>query len=317
MWIGALLYSLAMSAVRRIRGIREQADEARGDKWWAEYQASKASRPTKSRASVSSGSQAGGTEGWNPDPYGRHEARWYSAGRPTALVSDDGQDGQDPLPGGTPPNTPESVSTASPLNAAAIRPNAADVAESSASPAAGTDMGQNAVVGSDERRGTSPSTSKRIVVGVLVSVVSLGVVGLINGQWGPWKSHGPTTTTTFNERADISAAKFETASRAVAAGCGAIDQLSSEFTRDEARGTPVPSSTSGGQGALDEVERIEQAASVPQYAQIVTATGVFTSDAKAETGSQGWFFVTPALNAVAAQCQLLGEPTGASGSSSS
>ncbi len=40
-------------------------------------------------------------EGWYVDPYGVHEARWISAGTPTALVRDGDVEAQDP-----PPNTP-------------------------------------------------------------------------------------------------------------------------------------------------------------------------------------------------------------------
>jgi hypothetical protein len=40
-------------------------------------------------------------EGWYVDPYGVHEARWISAGTPTALVRDGGVEAQDP-----PPNAP-------------------------------------------------------------------------------------------------------------------------------------------------------------------------------------------------------------------
>ena len=37
-------------------------------------------------------------EGWYVDPFGRHEARWISAGTPTALVRDEGVESQDPPP---------------------------------------------------------------------------------------------------------------------------------------------------------------------------------------------------------------------------
>ncbi len=40
-------------------------------------------------------------EGWYVDPYRRHEARWISAGTPTALVRDGGVESQDPPPEGT------------------------------------------------------------------------------------------------------------------------------------------------------------------------------------------------------------------------
>jgi hypothetical protein len=39
-------------------------------------------------------------QGWYTDPFRRHEARWFSDGRPTALVRDEGSESNDP-----PPNT--------------------------------------------------------------------------------------------------------------------------------------------------------------------------------------------------------------------
>jgi hypothetical protein len=37
-------------------------------------------------------------QNWCPDPFGRHEARWFSNGIPTALVRDAGREAQDPPP---------------------------------------------------------------------------------------------------------------------------------------------------------------------------------------------------------------------------
>ena len=37
-------------------------------------------------------------EGWYQDPFGAHEARWISAGTPTALVRDAGEESHDPPP---------------------------------------------------------------------------------------------------------------------------------------------------------------------------------------------------------------------------
>jgi len=39
-------------------------------------------------------------EGWFTDPYALHEARWMSAGRPTALVRDGHVEGHDRAPEG-------------------------------------------------------------------------------------------------------------------------------------------------------------------------------------------------------------------------
>jgi len=40
-------------------------------------------------------------EGWYVDPYGEHDARWFSDGTPTELVRDDAMESRDP-----PPSTP-------------------------------------------------------------------------------------------------------------------------------------------------------------------------------------------------------------------
>lgn len=43
------------------------------------------------------------TTGWFSDPYGRHEARWMSSGRPTSLVRDGVVERSDPVPVDEPP----------------------------------------------------------------------------------------------------------------------------------------------------------------------------------------------------------------------
>lgn len=51
-------------------------------------------------------------EGWYVDPFGRHGLRWFSSGRPTALVRDGETDGHDEPPGVTwdgPLQEPEEV----------------------------------------------------------------------------------------------------------------------------------------------------------------------------------------------------------------
>ena len=37
-------------------------------------------------------------QNWCPDPFGAHEARWFSNGVPTELVRDDGVEAMDPPP---------------------------------------------------------------------------------------------------------------------------------------------------------------------------------------------------------------------------
>jgi hypothetical protein len=43
-------------------------------------------------------------QGWYLDPYGLHEQRWFSAGRPTALVRDGSREAHDLPPDGPPPH---------------------------------------------------------------------------------------------------------------------------------------------------------------------------------------------------------------------
>jgi hypothetical protein len=54
-------------------------------------------------------------EGWYLDPYGIHEQRWMSSGRPTKLVRDGEAESKDEPPDGTPPGplVPAPVSTSS------------------------------------------------------------------------------------------------------------------------------------------------------------------------------------------------------------
>ncbi len=42
-------------------------------------------------------------EGWYRDPYGLHTDRWFSDGRPTKLVRDEGAESYDDPPTGDPP----------------------------------------------------------------------------------------------------------------------------------------------------------------------------------------------------------------------
>ncbi|HEX4830128.1 MAG TPA: hypothetical protein VH478_03430 [Trebonia sp.] len=42
--------------------------------------------------------RAGDLQGWQPDPFGRHEARYFSAGQPTRLVRDGQAERYDELP---------------------------------------------------------------------------------------------------------------------------------------------------------------------------------------------------------------------------
>jgi hypothetical protein len=48
-------------------------------------------------------------EGWFTDPFGRHEARWLSFGKPTKLVRDGGLETYDEPPDEEPTSAPERI----------------------------------------------------------------------------------------------------------------------------------------------------------------------------------------------------------------
>jgi hypothetical protein len=50
-----------------------------------------------------------GLEGWYTDPFGRHEARWISSGRPTPLVRDGNVESHDDPPDEVPRLVPERI----------------------------------------------------------------------------------------------------------------------------------------------------------------------------------------------------------------
>jgi hypothetical protein len=62
-------------------------------------------------------------EGWYEDPFEIHEYRWFSAGRPTALVKDGRAEGTDPPPDTevTGPLVPESFDVDSGANGSDLR----------------------------------------------------------------------------------------------------------------------------------------------------------------------------------------------------
>jgi hypothetical protein len=48
-------------------------------------------------------------EGWFTDPWGHHEARWFSLGKAADLVRDGGVEGHDPVPNTPPTLTPAPI----------------------------------------------------------------------------------------------------------------------------------------------------------------------------------------------------------------
>jgi hypothetical protein len=56
-------------------------------------------------------------QGWYKDPYGQHEARWFSAGIPTSLVRDGSVEAKDQVPDRPFDGTPEPLESTGALGA--------------------------------------------------------------------------------------------------------------------------------------------------------------------------------------------------------
>jgi len=58
---------------------------------------------------VAESTEGGHQEGWYLDPYGLHEARWFSNGTPTKLVRDGEAESYEEPPDEPPPHPPEPI----------------------------------------------------------------------------------------------------------------------------------------------------------------------------------------------------------------
>ncbi|HTU37741.1 MAG TPA: hypothetical protein VMF35_06955 [Acidimicrobiales bacterium] len=257
-------------------------------------------------------------EGWYTDPWGLHEARWISDGVPSRLVRDGGWESYD-----DPPDTPPSrawVPVVTPPGSVTLTDiRRAGAAEGDWLPP----RPEERIPGAQPHgvvqapRGDRPRVKSARWISFLVAflvVIGVYVGGVLSGLWGPGRTDAGTTTTTFNARADDSAGEFAAGSQAVQDGCSAIGRLTSDLSQDEGKGAAVPSEAALTQRdpTFDAIAMIERANAVPQYSGIVSAANTFTTTLQQATGLQvdGWLPVTGALNALTAQCELLGVPTG-------
>ncbi len=60
-------------------------------------------------------------EGWYIDPFGKHEARWFSDGTPTSLVRDGDVESEEPPPADPVPGVPERVPETTPQDGTDLR----------------------------------------------------------------------------------------------------------------------------------------------------------------------------------------------------
>jgi len=128
--------------------------------------------------------------GWFRDPYGRHEARWFSEGRPTSLVRDGAREGTDPptgqVSGSDPAATP--VPENAPTGASDLRrsdeengralPEGDRYGTMASDTMARTSKWPVPGVGSDDG---GPSKSKRQVRGVWF--IAVGVLAIVGGNY--------------------------------------------------------------------------------------------------------------------------------------
>jgi hypothetical protein len=154
----------------------------------------------------------------------------------------------------------------------------------------------------------APFLSK-VILGCVTAVLGLGVAVLLGVFWSP-ESHWPFAAPTTTSITTVTVYPIDVASKAVTTGCGTAGRLISDSTRYESRGVPV---TSSALGALNKIEVIDQIRAVEhQYSSIVSAASGVSATLQRNAGSRQWGPVTTALKTLAAQCRLLGLPTGTS-----
>lgn len=268
-------------------------------------------------------------KGWYTDPWGRHEARWMSEGVPTRLVRDGNIESFDEPPDAPPsrawariadPRVVDGEGTALQppladdiLSPPVTEPGAFGMARSENSGgtiAASQKLGSNALdqgirVGLFGRELRQPSWQVRFAVGV----VSLAVAVLLLYATQHPSNPGHTTTPTTAPRARLSVA-----SGAVGRGCAATPAFASALSQDETTGNPVPSAEGQAKPGtpLKDIETmIGKANRWPRYSGVVSTATTFVEEYIQSAGAQGefgWYPVISDLNAVTAQCQLLGQP---------
>ncbi|MBO0832285.1 MAG: hypothetical protein J2P28_14640 [Actinobacteria bacterium] len=138
--------------------------------------------------------EQGNLQGWQADPFGQHEKRYFSDGKPTSLVRDGAVESRDEPPGGDSPGVPaEAAGAAEAADAAA----AADATASE--PSQDQDLaGLGAVITRPRSRLTYAIVAGIAVIGVLAGVALSG--GLSSG-----KTDVSTWNGTGNSGANISA----------------------------------------------------------------------------------------------------------------
>ncbi|HVA07398.1 MAG TPA: hypothetical protein VNG12_11720 [Acidimicrobiales bacterium] len=138
--------------------------------------------------------------GWAPDPYGRHGERYFSAGQPTRLVRDSGQEGYDdpmgsaPSPTAAPPaeaRAPRSSEPAAPALGRAVSPSPTAETSEVYPPAQqnGAPGGTSAPTAPRVASGSLPKRRNRLVVAVATlvvvaaaAIIAITVVGAGKGQ---------------------------------------------------------------------------------------------------------------------------------------
>lgn len=263
-------------------------------------------------------------EGWYTDPWGRHEARWISQGVPTRLVRDGKIESYD-----DPPDAPPSRAWAR-----IAAPRVVDI-EGTAEPAPlahdilSPPLTEPDAFGTTSAQGsggtiTAPHKPYREVpVGIFgapalplrwpgwlaLAIVTLFVLFVLVHVTQPPSNPGHTTTLTTAPRATLAIA-----SRAVTSGCATTPAFASTLSQEESEGKPVPSAEGQAKPGtpLKDIETmIREASRWPRYSGVVNTATTFVEEYIQSAGAQGefgWYPVTSDLNAVTAQCELLGQP---------
>ncbi len=232
-------------------------------------------------------------QGWDVDPFGLHERRYFSAGEPTNLVSDGGVESYDPPP----PTADAATATPTPTTVVAgpMGPSDADAAEPSdpgpGGPAAGAASGDP---------GPPPRRRRRVLaaVGATVVVVAGVTTGLaVSGGGNPTHASATVISSTAATM-DQGSAHVSLALHGTAAGTAIqmSGQGDADFSHQMATFTLNVNAASQSQSLQLVQDGQTLYLSTPQIAQLIPGKS-WVSISESQTGSPDAGSLSPVVGA--------------------
>jgi hypothetical protein len=179
-------------------------------------------------------------QGWQPDPFGRHQSRYFSAGKPTYLVRDGYVEGSDPVdqipPQAYPPRAP-----------AGIAPTAYPPPPVVHAPVTASPWAVPGDARTSGRHGTPGYNGRMAVVAAVVVVLLVGlVIVAVAATRHPRPSNAsPAATSAATSNTPLASPAVAAGSPAVAAGAPALP-VNSPAVATNSAAVPTSSPTAAG-----------------------------------------------------------------------